>query len=103
MLTVFSEHYLTPDGRLYFPTWTAELHRSLAKFDGFSKLEAVEDLERPERQLLWITFHDMESMLRWSSSCDHRRVMGLMEWKQLRKPYTQLLVPTVHSSRAPAQ
>lgn len=95
MLTVFTEHYLTPKGRLYFPTWIAELGKALDGRPGFKGLEVVEDVERPERQLLMLTFEDTETLMRWTSSKPHRNVTALLERHQIRKPYTQLLAAAV--------
>ncbi|WP_116107179.1 antibiotic biosynthesis monooxygenase family protein [Lewinella sp. IMCC34191] len=94
MLTVFAEHYLTPEGRMYFPNWTTELGQALTSCRGFQKLEVVEDVERPDRLLLLLGFEDTESLMRWSSSQEHRRLAALLERHQLRKPYTQLLAAT---------
>ncbi|MGB3798369.1 MAG: antibiotic biosynthesis monooxygenase [Lewinella sp.] len=91
MLTVFAEHYLTAEGRVYFPTWTTELGKALKSVRGFRQLEGVEDVERPDRLLLLLTFDNTKALMRWSSSDEHRQMAALLERYQVRKTYTQLL------------
>ncbi len=75
MVTVVVKHYLTSEGRRYFPSWIEEGKHVLDSFEGFRSIIQVEELQAGHTTCLLMTFDSMEELKTWSSSTAHDQLM----------------------------
>ena len=92
-MIVFVEHYLTPEGRAYFPNWIEAVRDAVSSFPGYHSLTEMVDVERPDRCLLLLNFNTLQDLRKWGGSEAHSIVLARIQPFQTRKQFSQLLEP----------
>ncbi|MEO1449210.1 MAG: hypothetical protein AAFV07_06750 [Bacteroidota bacterium] len=91
MILVFVEHYLSEEGRSYFPTWLKEIRAALEAFQGYLSLRQLTDVQAPDRSLLELKFESLELLRIWAKSPEHDREIEKLIPYRLRKQHSQIL------------
>ncbi|MAX80152.1 MAG: hypothetical protein CL843_08245 [Crocinitomicaceae bacterium] len=88
-MIVIIEHYLTPEGKAYFPSWLKAAKKLLEPYKGFEKLEHIQLVKEPERTLILLRFASAAELMVWGKSDDHADLLKLLEPYMIQKQYSQ--------------
>lgn len=92
MVTVLVKHYLTSEGRRYFPSWIDEGKEVLDDFDGFHAIRQVEEVRSGHETCLIMNFKSLEQLNTWSSSRAHHELMKKLNPFMKRGPQSRIFV-----------
>ncbi len=90
MIYLFVEHFLTEEGKEYFPHWINIERGELKKFDGFVRIEQLEDMENFFRSILLLNFDVNENLNIWASSKEHELLIEKLNPLMIRKQVSQV-------------
>lgn len=90
MLLIVVEHFLTADGKYYFPEWIEQVHEKLKAFDGFLSIEIIQDVEVTSRDLLLMRFENMELLRQWSNSQVHADMLTMLRPYMMKRQKSQI-------------
>ncbi|GLB47841.1 hypothetical protein Y10_02090 [Neptunitalea sp. Y10] len=85
------EHFLSEEGKNYLPQWIKEIKVALNDFDGFQKLELLEDVTDNERTLFLLQFETLDNLQKWATSETHNWFLKKLHPHMLQKQHSQLL------------
>ncbi len=71
MIIVHVQHFLTEEGKAFFPEWIDHVRNELQNFDGFIELHQAVSLRNSNETHLFLTFESLDSLKIWSTSKCH--------------------------------
>jgi antibiotic biosynthesis monooxygenase (ABM) superfamily enzyme len=90
MIIVLVEHFLSEAGRQYFPAWIKEVETVLGRWDGFVKIEQIQDVESENSTHLLLQFESLALLRTWSKSEEHDQMIAKLTPFRLKKQQSRV-------------
>ena len=85
MIIVIVEHFLNEAGQQYFPNWIKEVESVLRQWDGFVKVEQIQNVESENSTHLLLQFESLALLRAWSKSEEHDQMIAKLAPFRLKK------------------
>lgn len=90
MILVIVEHFLTEDGKIFFPEWLKLAENELIQYQGFIKIQKIDDVENDQRSLILLQFDKLENLKNWSKSEIHDNCLEQLKPYMIQKQKSQI-------------
>ncbi len=86
MLLKYIQHFVSSEGRAFFPDWFASVTDAMRHIKGFITAHYVFDARDPSKIHFFMYFDDAEALARWTATSTHESVLKTLSPYWI-KPY----------------
>ncbi len=86
MILVCIEHFLSAEGRHYFPRWLQHVAKILRKQPGFQGIRRLKEVQGGEECIWLLEFSDLTQLECWLNSEAYAEAISLLESYTLKPP-----------------
>lgn len=79
MIVVIVEHFLNDEGIRYFPGWIETARNVISGYEGFHRIDRLEDVENVSRCVLMLQFRELSLLKVWAKSEAHNELVAELD------------------------